>query len=113
MLYDTRGRIGEYRLFRPLSKLSSNGSQVYLGDCAAPAFLQHLQGLLESELRQPADQSGFSKLTAIEEMPLTEARVNPPAGPGSLSDLQDLVDVYFVSVSSYPASREPRGGVPF
>ncbi|KAL1865802.1 hypothetical protein VTK73DRAFT_5049 [Phialemonium thermophilum] len=80
MLYDTRGRI------------------VYLGECAASAFLQHIQGFLEVDAQASTEQPVFSKLTAIEEMPLHETRArHSPGGPGSISDLQDLIDDFFIS----------------
>lgn len=46
----------------------------------------------------PTEDAGFSKLTAIEEMPLHESESNPEEGLVSFDELRELIDVFFVSV---------------
>ena len=79
---------------------------MYLGDYAAPAFLQNLQELLESETGVSTEEAGFSKLTAIEEMPPHESEMDPKQGTGDFGELQELVDVFFVSVCRFRSGHE-------
>jgi hypothetical protein len=76
---------------------------VYLGDCAAPAFLRNLQELLEAEPGITTEQSGTPKLIALEEIPPYDNETGSLEYAGSLTDYDDLVDVFFASVgvSSY------------
>lgn len=75
---------------------------MYLGNCAALAFLQNIQQLIETKTGQTAD---VSDLSVVEEL--------PPVQDGGLDlyitrnkeELKRLVDVFFISVSQFLPTR--------
>ena len=73
--------------------------KVYLGDCAAPAFLRHIQELLEPREAPACGQSQIATLSNLEEVSLNDGETKFHEGPGRLLELKELVDVFFTSVS--------------
>jgi hypothetical protein len=71
---------------------------VYLGNCAALSFLQHIQELIDSEKCLSAVAADVSNLSVLEELPPVPCENVLADGTDSLADLQELVDVFFASV---------------
>ena len=74
---------------------------VYLGDCAALTFLQHIQDLIETEGGSPAANADVSSVSAIEEAQPQEDDITLDQRVESSSSLRELVDVFFAAVREH------------
>ena len=74
---------------------------VYLGDCAALTFLQHIQDLIETEGGSPAANADVSSVSAMEEAQPQESDITLDHGVESSSSLRELVDVFFAAVREH------------
>lgn len=71
---------------------------VYLGDCAALSFLQHIQELIESDGGLFSATADVSSVTAMDEWQPDQADFVMAGRAGNLPYLEELVHVFFASV---------------
>jgi len=71
---------------------------VYLGDCAALSFLQHIQDLIENEGGSTLADADISGISAMEEALPQQGEVAIGHEAESPADLRDLITVFFAAV---------------
>lgn len=75
---------------------------MYLGDCAALSFLQHIQELIEGEKELATVAADVADFPVYEEMPPGRDNGLPSFYSIQLQDIQDLIEVFFTSVRLSP-----------
>lgn len=74
---------------------------MYLGDCAALSFLQHIQELIEGEQELAAVAADVANFPVYEEVPPPYEENILDYNTARIQELEELVDVFFASVISH------------
>lgn len=93
--------VGSSTIHGAVSSMSTNSLPrylVYLGDCAALSFLQHLQKLIDSDKELSKIAEDVSSISGLEELLPAPGESLLTHSASDFCDLEDLVDSFFASV---------------